>query len=506
MIGWGFASRIGSRVAGVVGRRQVAAGLAFAVATTAMVVAAVASDGTPATNVNLDDGAVWVTNNQTQRVGRLVIRINQLDLAIASGSGGDVIQDGRSVFFTGLNGGVSRLDVVTGQPSGRNEIPIADYQVRGGVGLVLDHESGNLWVGSGQSIVAAEYPDDPDAIVEPNSIAVVTETSADNVDSNGRPRARVLVVDRSGWYEMALDDTFKPVREPEEEVPEGEETTTTTVATIDTTADGESIEEPPPPPILTPEVQSLGVPFDEVIAATAVGDTLVLLLSEGRVSVAGSEPVDVPGEEVVLQQPGPSADSALVASTEGLFTVSLGNGELEKVASADATPSAPVMVGSCTFGAWSGETPTSFKSCAGAVLRDGASIPNAAPNVELVFRVNQRNVALNSPGDGGVWADHEGDLAFVGNWADVDETTLESEEEEDATGESLTFVERICLEGGDAPPTAGDDQLGLRPRQSIIDVLNNDDDVNCEPIAIVSVSPSGDSWGRLTIIDDGQHL
>jgi len=82
----------------------------------------------------------------------------------------------------------------------------------------------------------------------------------------------------------------------------------------------------------------------------------------------------------------------------------------------------------------------------------------------------------------------------------------DSEEQNDSIGESLTVVERICLEGGADAPTAGDDQLGVRPRQSIIAVLNNDDDVNCEPIAVTSVFPDSGDWGQLTIIDNGQHL
>ena len=217
VIGSGAFGKVASWTTGVFGRRQVATGVAFALASTAIVVAAVASDGTPATNVTLDDGAVWVTNNKAQRVGRLVIRINELDFAVASGSGGDVVQEGRSVIYTGLDGGVSRLDVVTGQPSGRNEVPLVDYQIKGGVGVVFDRPTGNLWVGSGSAIVAQEYPDEPDAILAEDSFVIVTEASADRVDGRDQPRGAVFVVERSGWYEIELDDAFKPVREPEDE-------------------------------------------------------------------------------------------------------------------------------------------------------------------------------------------------------------------------------------------------------------------------------------------------
>ncbi len=171
MIGGAFLKGLGSRFARGIGRRQVTTGLAFALTTSVLVVAAVSADGSSATSVNLDDGAVWVTNNQTQRVGRLVIRIDQLDLAIASGAAGDVLQEGRNVVYSSPQGGVARIDVVTGTPSGRNEIPIAQYQLNGGIGLVLDEATGALWVGSGDSLVGSEYPEEPDALVEEGSPA-----------------------------------------------------------------------------------------------------------------------------------------------------------------------------------------------------------------------------------------------------------------------------------------------------------------------------------------------
>src|SRR5690606_6278759 len=40
----------------------------------------------------------------------------------------------------------------------------------------------------------------------------------------------------------------------------------------------------------------------------------------------------------------------------------------------------------------------------------------------------------------------------------------------------------------------------------IVDVLNNDDDQNCEPIAIVDVEPATGAFGELTVIDNGQHI
>ncbi|MEA3502780.1 MAG: hypothetical protein U9R47_08400, partial [Actinomycetota bacterium] len=342
MIGSGVFGKVSSWAAGMFGRRQVATGVAFALASTAIVVAAVAADGTPATNVSLDDGAVWVTNNQAQRVGRLVISINELDFAVASGAGGDVVQEGRSVIYTGLDGGVSRLDVVTGQPSGRNEVPLVDYQIKGGVGVVFDRPTGNLWVGSGPAIVAQEYPDEPDAILAEDSFVIVTDASPERVDGLGHPRGGVFVVDQSGWYEIELDDRFKPVRAAEDDEADIDSDDTTTSTSAPAPEVDEEIEDPPPPPIKEPEIQPLGVPFDEVVAVTSIGDDLVLLLTDGRVATPEGDPVAVPGDGATLQQPGAAADSALVASTGGLFSLNLESGEIDRMSAASGVPSSPV--------------------------------------------------------------------------------------------------------------------------------------------------------------------
>ena len=80
----------------------------------------------------------------------------------------------------------------------------------GGVGAVLDQATGNLWVGAADNIAAPDYPDKPDARVNPGSHLVVTQAVAVEgaVDRNGNSveRGRVLVIDGSGWYEVELGD------------------------------------------------------------------------------------------------------------------------------------------------------------------------------------------------------------------------------------------------------------------------------------------------------------
>lgn len=479
---------------------------------TAIVVAAVQSDGSTATNVRLDDGSVWVTDLDNGRIGRLNVRIKELDFSYGASSTGDILQETvataqrepeRTVLFVPEGGGVKRFDVLTNNVAGNdNEIPIADYRIGGGVAALLDRESGGLWVGSSQQVLAPEYPEEPDARVESGSRLVVTSAPPmDDAPDAARQYGRVIVIDDGGWYEVELDTALQPVRaqQPADETDGADEATTTT-----TLPDGE-FQAPDPEPLKAPIRTPLGVSTERIVEVSAVGSEPVVLLDDGTVVLADGTNVSVPGDGQRLQQVGADWSSVLVASDQGLYEIDLESAEVSQLVAADAAASAPVRIGSCVWGAWSGETPQRFRSCDGEAtgLRQ---IPGAEPDSNLVWRVNQTNIALNSTGNGDVWADHDGSLAYVGNWSDVEPDSEDSDNVRETTGESRVVVEKTCIEGGAESPTAGDDQLGLRPRQSIIDVLYNDDDVNCEPIAITSVDPAAGDWGQLTIIGNGQHL
>lgn len=464
-----------------VDRRSITTTLVLSLLSSALVFAAVQADGSAATNVRLDDGSVWVTNEARGRVGRLNVRIDELDFSRGAGAE-DVLQDGRAVFFDGSDGSVQQIDPASAISQSVPELPLELYQLAGGIGLVHDPDSGGLWVGPSDALPAASYPEDPHAVLPESSLVHVTA-------GEGGHAGRVLVIDEDGWWELELDASMRPVY----------------AAVEDTSDDSDAADDGDvgPPPLPTPDRRPLDVALSDIAAITSVGDEPVFLLGDGRVLVPGSSPVDVPGDDVVVQQTGPGASHVLTASTEGLFAIPMGGGTAELVVEGSGLPAAPVRVGPCLYGAWAGDEPSFARSCGGEVV--ARPVPRATPGMALVWRVNGLNIALNQPGDGGVWAHHDGELAFVGNWSDVeDDTADDSDDQQD--GESDRTVEKTCIDGGNATPTAGDDTLGLRPRQTIVDVLYNDDDPNCEPIVITTVSPTAGPWGQLTIINNGQHL
>jgi hypothetical protein len=465
-------------------------------ATVAFIVAATKADGYHATNVDLNDGTVWVSNQATGQVGRLNIRIDELDFGIVNLLNPDVVQDGRDVFAAD-DAGLSKIDVATGgNQLTKNAIAADDYHLGGGVGVLFDPTTGRLWTGSSRSLVAPEYPKKADGEIAPGSAVVVTQSGT------------VLAVDRAGgaWFEIALNDQLKPV-DPNAEEATDEAPSSTSEAPDPTTppSPGETVPEEilPIVPATAARVEH-GMQPDT--AVTAVGDTLAFLDADGTVYGVDGDLAQVPGTSFALQAPGPEADTVLVASDEGLFEVELGGSEVTPLSDLEGMPVQPVRVGSCAYGAWSSDAPTWFRDCPGkAPLKDNA-IPNAIANADLRFRVNQSNVALNEIGTGGVWTEHDGRLVQISNWGDVD--TDDANDDVTDTGQNTQDdQEVICVTDQQVAPTAGDDPtIGLRNRQTVIDVLTNDADQNCEPIAVVEVQAPSSDLGSIAIIDNGQHL
>ncbi len=473
-------------------RRGVGSVVAVVLTTAAVVVAAVRADGTKATNVQLDDGAVWVTNNSAGLVGRLNVRINELDFATPADKLTDVRQDGRSVLYSAQGGGIKKIDVLRGLPSiQKNLVELGSYQVRGGLAALMDSQMGRLWIGPSAALVGSSYPKNPDAA----DLAVGSRLVLTHPAHPG-DRAKVMVFTADSWFELELDSSGKPVRQP---LP----ASSAPVDTIPTPGPEVTLPDAAPPPIKQVIPHRLKRAVSAETQFSAVGDVLVFLDPDGSVFTDNGVVASVPGTGHRLQQVGPESQVVLVGSTEGLFAITLGSSTVTKISTASGEPAAPVRVGPCVYGAWSGGKPVWTKACNGVVIRDAQPIPSAGASSSLVYRVNQVNVALNSVGDGKVWAVHEGELALVENWDDI---SADKEQEVQQSGSaSQREAERKCLEVP-ADPTVNDDSIGVRPRPSVIDVLYNDDDANCEPIGIADVSPSAGDWGSISIIDNGQHL
>ncbi|HRE02160.1 MAG TPA: hypothetical protein PLV68_12730, partial [Ilumatobacteraceae bacterium] len=373
------------------------------VASAAFIVVATNADGYKATNIDVNDGSVWVSDTGRGRVGRLNVVIDEMDFDVTTSPGPDVLQVGRSIVAVD-SGGAATIDPITGgyaQPT--NGIPVGAYQVGGTTGLVFDAATGNLWTGRASSIVAPEYPDGAHGRVAPGAKVVVSASG----------RGYVVEPDAGRWFEVLLDNQSRPIISAPVLGTDvtGTVPTTDDAATVDPPATDTSV--PEPGPLIVPTAfTALTNPVSVATVVTTVGEQLVFLDPDGSVYGPTGAIAHVPGGDWAIQPPGtdtaPRPGTVLVASSEGLFEITIGSDSVDQIAHNTGHPAQPVRVGRCAYGAWSAEVSSYYTSCQAL---ENVSLNGVGPGDTLVWRVNQGNVALNSTGNGGVWAVHDGRLS-----------------------------------------------------------------------------------------------
>src|SRR5690606_34972184 len=174
-----------------------------------------------------------------------------------------------------------------------------------------------------------------------------------------------------------------------------------------------------------------------------------------------------------LQYASAATDGVTVATASQLIDVPLDGSEPAVTKSGgNGTPAAPVSLLGCSYGAWSGSG-TFVRECPG----DGDDVSEQIPGVEqsasLTFRVNRNVIILNDTVGGAAWLADES-LQQVDNWNDLTPPEGETEDEEDTTQETVetTLPERTPE---NTPPVAEDDYFGVRPVQTtMLPVLDND--------------------------------
>src|SRR5690606_28259381 len=128
-------------------KSTVAGGLITAVSV-ALGILAITYDGFTTTDVDLNDGGVWVTRADTQQLGRINIQAQELDAGLTSPTASfDVLQDGDDVLLHNQEASqaivVDTMQVILGSsvplpPQGR-------IAMGGGIVAVLDPADGMLW-------------------------------------------------------------------------------------------------------------------------------------------------------------------------------------------------------------------------------------------------------------------------------------------------------------------------------------------------------------------------
>ncbi len=422
---------------------------AAAVVTIPVLVATLAAldRGFPLARLNLDDGAVWVTSTDRGMLGRYNVPVEELNAGLAADSARfDVLQDGSDVLLVGAST-VAVVDPAT-------VATVADVAAAGvstslgGGTVAFGDKDGNVWVRPIGALSGLHLAQDPaDLALGPGGQVVAATTGT------------ALAV-------AATDGTVTRLT-PAGQRPDG------------TVGAG---------------------PVDQL---TAVGDDPVVLSGNQLRTRHGT--VTLPGQGLVLQQPGPAAATVLVASRTALLEVPLRGGAIVSHRSGGAgAPARPVRVAGCAYGAWATPTGSSLQSCGhGDVRRDLADVGSGGT---LVFRVNRSMVVLNDTAAGRLWLPAKDSNLRVPDWEQV---APQPQPEPGTRQTQGTLTKDLVAECGhdSGAPQAVDDEFGVRPgRTTVLPVLDNDTTSDCGILAISEFDQLPPSFGVLERVYGGRAL
>ena len=409
--------------------------LAVLLVSAMLCVLAVVYRGVEVTQVSVDDGGIWVTNQDRKLLGHLNYDALMLDGTVSVKSASfDIGQEGGDVT---LGETVSRT-VTPVRPTSFSlgqavTLPDNAVQVQGGSVLaVLDPNEGLLWAGSANEPATMSLLRE-DAVANDLSDGIVTVSNSGTVFAYSPGSSKLVTLTREGQAWRAKTTEIKDFT-----------------------------------PAGTPTITAVG---DKPVVYDQTGNKLVLPggkvrdLSEERVSGA------------VLQIPGDEAASVLLATGDQLVSVPLNGKAIERQeASASGqkgTPAAPVFHRGCSYGAWAGSG-AFVRTCTDSTRNQAQTVPSLAEASSAVFRTNRTRIVLNDVSTGTLWLPDK-NMVVVSNW---DQTPTEEQEEEDTpTPDQREQVSEPEHKDKNTPPEAVDDEFGIRPgRSTLLPVLDNDSD------------------------------
>ncbi|RYV52625.1 Ig-like domain-containing protein [Pengzhenrongella frigida] len=445
------------------GRSWLKAGVAVTVPAVVATLA-ILYPGVPVSQVDLNDGAAWLTNTSALRLGRFNPQIDELNAGLVSTSAEfDVLQDAGDVLLT-EPGRVAVVDPASVTLGAQASVPFgATVSMARGVVAVTEPSRGAVWVRTTGTLGSLSVDsEDPDLDLGAGGAAVV---SRDGV---------VLAVDPEGGLQRA-------------EVTEAEVTVTAdgTLAGADGSGGG-------------------GPGFDRV---TAVGDRLVVLDGRTVRTSGGSVDLTAFGDGLALQQPGPAAEVVLVASRSALLEVPLDGGDVrEHDTGGSGVPAPPVRVGECAHGAWASAVGSYLQVCADGdpVVSDLEAMTTADV---LVFRVNRDVVVLNDTLRGRLWVPLEDPELREPNWQDIEpEEDTQDDEQESESRASTQNIQAECTEQSAAPSAVNDDYGVRAGRTAILSVIDNDASSDCGILVISEHDALPAEFGTVVPIYGGRAL
>lgn len=427
-------------------RRRILSASAFAVAGAVVVTGAILYPGFKTTEVDLNDGGVWVVSKSKNAAGRLNYPSKSLDGAVTPASTSfDILQQAGDIFIDDSDGGtINPVNAANMRLGGDQKLPgSAAVSFGTKVLAVTDASKGKVWASSPTSIGGFSEESEPLFEQSPGVVSVVGMDDTIHTLDPKTGRLTATVVDANGKSvdsRVRNDDRLK--------------------------ADGK-------------------------IQLTAVGDKAVVLNeSTGDIVLPNGNTVHLDdARDAKLQQSGPSADTVAIATPRALLLQPLDGGTAKTVsADGQGTPAAPVRLGTCTYSAWSGANKY-VRECSNEADSKRTDIPKASGSPSYVFRVNRDLVVLNDVNAGNVWMVNQ-NMQLVNNWDDVIPPQQTSD---DADKDSADEVQQTVLPDRSKPntaPVAKPDAYGVRAgKTTILPVLDNDADADGDVLTVSAAGP-----------------
>lgn len=444
-------------------RKTMATALVIAVIAGVPLTIAALHPGFPISDVDLTSRDVWVTNGEQLLGGRLNRQIDELNgSVVASSPKFDVLQDGDSLFMVDPDAGrVESVNPASTEVTSSIDIPQGAEVSYGGSVITILSPAGDLWAIPSVGDLQFNYVSAPPILkLGKDAHAVVTREGTVIAVSSAHKKL----------YRIA------------------------------------SLADAP---------QAKDFPSVGAFQLAAVGEQAVVFdKSTNKIVTEGGSQYSIGDEKgLKLQETGLDSRYAIVATADSLVRVDLGSGAATSESAGFSSKStdtdgvaAPVNQDGCAHGAW-GSNQKYLLACEGkkATPQD---IEQPTKGSFLAFRVNRTVIALNDLSNGNVWLPNE-NMRLVNNWDDV---TPPEEKESEETGQeksSIQSFEDTLAQRTDTnrPPTAQDDEFGIRPgRTTILSLLDNDSDPDGDVLVISDHDAIAESTGRLDPIDGGRAL
>ncbi len=252
-----------------------------------------------------------------------------------------------------------------------------------------------------------------------------------------------------------------------------------------------------------PDEPLSGVNPGDALAATVVGDrTVVLDRTTGTLHLPGGRAVPLPGAATaVLQEPGDAAADVVVGTATALVHQPLdGSAATPTTVEGGGTPTAPVVVRGCAYGAWSASG-VALRDCPGTARDARTTVTRGGT---LRYRVNRGIVVLNDLAGGSLWlADQQ--FQLYNDWSQVQPKQSQAA---DKQNQATATTDKVLAQRNlpNRPPTAVDDHFGVRPgRTTVLPVLDNDSDPDGD-VLTASLDGADPTVGTVQRISGGLAL